>query len=297
MSRRWFPLTVLLIFQILLCLGCAGPALTSRVMHQDSSSCVRLDSYQGDTGSSAHYEHPVTWTAEELFAILSRLLLVDRIGLMDSPRPPRPVFSAEETRWLVPVLRDAFHRAMPSEWIAFSFSAPDGSEKVVTSGGMFLAGARLHVILANHRTPLAGDSEERARVRANPLHSVKGSGGALTFESARYVMGTQANWSGGHKASASELILDHQGFLLSLKLHGPVPLPVQNAGSSDPALTSEPTMLQTGSPGSADSDLTSTILRLQEEVARLKQKVLEQETEIGRLKDRSTRSLDSTTHP
>jgi hypothetical protein len=280
------PKRILLLSMLLVCIGCAGPPLMSRMVQEETSWFVRLDSYQDAGNSSVRYEHPATWTVEELFAILSRLLLEERGGLMDSARPPHSVFSAEEVTLLVPAIRDSFRMATPSEWVAFSISTPSDAGFAVTSGGMFLAGSQFHVIVANHRRLVAQNSEELASVRANPFHSVRGSGGVLTFESSRFVMGRQPNWSGGHRASASELILDHRGFLSFLKLAGTAPVPAQVSGSSGPAVSSESGASHARSSTSGDSDPNRSIIRLQEEVERLKKQVAEQAAEIERLNRR-----------
>ena len=291
------PKTIVPILSILLlCIGCAEPALTNRVVQEEPSWFVRLDSYQSADRSPLRYEHPGTWTVEELSAILSRLLLEDRVGLMDSSRPPRPVFSSEEITLLTPAIQDSFQRARPNEWVAFSLSTPNGSGFAVASGGMFLAGARLHVVVANHRTPLAQDSEEFARVRANPFYSVRGSGGTLVFESAKFVMGTQPNWSGGHRASASELILDHRDFLLFLTLTNATAAPLRATGSSMPALPSEHGSLSLSS-ANGDSNPHHTISRLQEEIEQLKKQLAAQEAEIARLKRSDNHSTRSTPGP
>lgn len=280
------PKRILLLTMLLSCIGCAGPALTSRVVQDETSWFVRLDSYKDPGNSSVRYEHPATWTTEDVLAILSRLLLEERGGLMDSARPPHSVFSAEEVTLLVPAIRDSFRMAKPSEWVAFSISTPSDSGLAVTSGGMFLADSRLHVIVANHRALVAQNSEELASVRANPFHSIRGSGGVLTFESSRFVIGRQSNWSGGHRASASELILDHRGFLSFLKLAGTTPVPAQAAGSSGPAGSSESGASHTRSSTNGDSDPNRSLIRLQEEVERLKKQVAEQAAEIERLNRR-----------
>ena len=282
---------------LFLCVGCAGPALTSHVVQEESSWFVRLDSYQNTGSSPVRYEHPATWTVEELSAILSRLLLEDRVGLMDSPRPPRPVFSVEEIGLLAPTIRHSFQQAKPSEWISFYLSQPNASGLAVTSGGIFVADSRLHVVTANHHASIAGGSEELASIRTNPMHSVRGSGGMLTFESSRFVMGRQANWSGGHRASASELILDHRTFLSFLTLAGATRAPLRAAGSSVPALSSESGASQSHSSASGDSDPNRAIIRLQEEVEQLKKQVAEQEAEITRLKRSADHSPRSTPGP
>jgi hypothetical protein len=279
------------------CLSCAGPALTSRVVQQDTTWFVRLDSYQDPGHSQARYEHPAAWTEPELSAILSRLLLEDRVGLMDTARPPRPVFSADEIMLLVPAIRQSFQQARQAEWVSLLLSSPNSSGLTVTSGGMFLAGSRLHIVVANHRTPLARESQELARVRANPFYSVGGGDGSLTFESPKFAMGTRANWSGGHRASASELTLDHQGFLSFLKRSGVMPAALQATDSSSVTSSSEQATPLAAYPASENSDPKSTILRLQDEVERLKKKVQEQEAEIARLKRGAESSSRSTPRP
>ena len=273
----WIPLS------LLLCLGCANPILISRPVHQDLSWFVRLDSYQDANSASARYQHPVRVTDEELTALLSRLLLEDRAGLMDSPRPPRPVFTIDEISLLAPGLAEAFRQATPQEWVSFYFSPPGETTLAVTSGGLFIKDDAIHVVLANHRLSLSQEATELSRIRANPFYSVKGSGGALAFEASRFVTGRQANWTGGHQASASELILDHRAFFSFLKRSG------EAAGlipSASPRLNS-----------AADPTGQALLQRLQEEVAQLKKKVAEQEAEIDALKRRADRHPAPTPRP
>jgi len=269
----------LLCLVLVMVYGCASPALKSRLVQQDDSWFVRLDSYADAPSSSPRYEHPAAWTIDEINAILGRLLLEERGGLMDSPRAPIPVFSLEEVSILAPTIRDSFAQATSHELISFALFKASASHTTVTTGGMFLSDSLLHVIIANHRATVDTISEDLARVRANPLRAIRGSGAVLTFESSRFVMGTQANWSGGHTASASELILDHKGFLSFLKYPG--------SGSTSPAVT-------TSLPQASESGPQNPLLQLQEEVRHLQQKVQEQEEEIRRLKQ-ATPALHHTT--
>lgn len=276
-----FKSRVLFLWVIILIAGCAGPTLTSRVIQEESSWFVRLDSYVAGGDSSRGYDHPAIWTEPELTAILGRMLLEDRVGLMDSPQPPRPVFSQGELTFLVPAIRDSFQRATPQEWISFFTADPSATGLAVTSGGTFLANSQLHLVVANHRTVLAEESDDLAAVRENPFHSVKGSGGALAFESPRFVLRRQANWSGGHRASASELVLDHLGFLSFLQRTGPVVTRSSTVEGIVPIPSSAST---SGIVSGPESTPETVILQLQEEVQRLKVKVDEQEREIERLK-------------
>lgn len=270
----------LLLWALIVCAGCAGPALTSRIVQEEPTRFVRLDSY-GTASASPRYDHPSTWTAEELTAILSRLLLEDRVGLMDSAQPPRAVFSLDDIAFLVPAIKESLQRAAPHEWIAFFTASPGGGELAVTSGGIFLSDSHLHLVVANHRTLLAKDSADLAAVRENPFHSVRGSGGTLAFESSRYILRRQANWSGGHRASASELVLDHRSFLSMLQ---------RTSGSARPPSVDEagvrPSSPESASVGALgpEHDPQTVILQLRKEIDRLKRTVAEQEAEIIRLK-------------
>lgn len=291
MSQGILHRSFLPVLLCLVCVSCAPPALTSRAIQQDSSSFVRLDSYRDAASSSVRYEHPAIWTEEELDAILGRLLLEDRVGLMDKTRAPRTVFSEADIAFLSPAIRKSFRLATPSEWIVFGLLRTEDTGYAVTSGGMFLEKDKLHIVLANHKTAVANNSEELSRVRANPLFSIRGSGGALAFESSRFVTDVQANWSGGNKSSASELILDYQSFLAMLKRTAVSSASPRATEPSAIAVAPVPVVSPTQSQNASDADLRQTIRRLEDEVGQLKKKVEDQEAEIGRLK--RSRSLSS----
>ncbi|MEK6803970.1 MAG: hypothetical protein AABZ34_15070 [Nitrospirota bacterium] len=208
---------------------------------------------------------------------------------MDNARPPRSVFSLEEINLLVPTIRKSFQEATSREWIVFALVGQEGTGRETTSGGLFVEAGKLHLVIANHRLPLAGDSGELGRVRANPLHSVQGSGGTLAFDSPRFVIETKANWSGGHRASASELILAHAAFLSSLQRTGSAAA-VHIRGSHAPATAPEFDAPRSGSPKSGQMDSEGIILRLREEIEVLKQQLADQASEIDRLKRREPRT-------
>jgi hypothetical protein len=266
---------------LLLCLGCAGPPLISRPVQTEPSWFVRLDSYQDTSPSSDHlYDHPATWTMEELSAILSRLLLEEQKGILDTAKPPRLVFSQEEINRLVPAIQNAFRTARPHEWLSFHLTEPSG--KAITSGGLFIKNGRLHIILANHQEPGSAEDPDVKMVSANPLRSMRGTRGSLQFESARFSMGTEPNWSGGHAASASELTLDHQAFLAFLRL--PIASPPQPIASIPKAPQSENTSLPSTVASKKEPVQKDPLLSLQDEIDRLKRKIEEQEKDIAKLK-------------
>lgn len=243
------------------------------------------------------YEHPAVWTEVELNAILGRLLLEDRVGLMDKTRAPRTVFSETDIAFLSPAFRESFRLATPPEWIVFGLLRPEDAGYAATSGGLFLENNKLHIVLANYKTVVANNSEELSRVRANPLYSIKGSGGTLAFESSRFVTDVQANWSGGNKSSASELILDYRSFLAMLKrtaVSSTSPLPNEPSAS---VVAPAPVVSPNRSQLTPDADLPRTIHKLQDEIGQLKKKVEEQEAEIDRLKRSRSRSSPPPSSP
>ncbi|MFO0770725.1 MAG: hypothetical protein U0173_07295 [Nitrospiraceae bacterium] len=269
---------------ILSLLGCAGPVIQGRIIEQGPHDIIRLDREQSDSQSGARFDHPSLWTPEDMSAILARLLLEDRVGFMDSPKPPRPVFSPEDIRRLSPLFSAALSQATPSEWVSFVIKEePAGGQIMLTSGGLFLTGGRLHIVLANHRAATSVASESLAKVEAHPFYALRGPGGALGFESTRFILGRESNWSAGHRASASELILDHRGFLALLRQPGMLPRdPLSHVSSGEKT--------ETGGEGSARDTAASAsgqeagIAELRQELQQLRQRVVEQDREIQRLK-------------
>lgn len=295
-SRSFLWNKIALAATLLLCLGCAGPPLANRPVQTEPSWFVRLDSYQESSPSSDHlYDHPATWTTEELSVILSRLLLEEQRGILDTARPPRPVFSQEDINRLAPAIQNAFRTARPPEWLSFHLTEPSAKAITITSGGLFIKNGRLHIILANHQEQGSAEDPEIKLVSANPLRSMRGTRGTLQFESPRFVMGTEPNWSGGHAASASELVLDHQAFLAFLRL--PVATLPQPTASMPKAPQSENTPLSNTVTSKKEPSQKDPLLTLQEEVHRLKRKIEELEGEIAKLKQSAGQPLPPRPRP
>lgn len=255
--------------------GCVGPSFATREVHREASWFVRLDTFK-DPGRAAevHHDHPAVLSAEELTVILSRLMVQERVGLFDEKPFPQPVFSSTEISRLAPTLQAAFRLARPSEWVIFYSERQTGVAPEITSGGFFLKGGHLHVLIANHRSWARPVPDEVEEVRANPVRPQGGKGIALSFDPPRYVLKTQVNWMGGSSgAPASELILDYKAFLREVRAEAPIaPRDVigQRAGEEEEALGS----------------LKNQVMRLQQEVERLRQKANEQATELEQLKAR-----------
>jgi len=264
---------------VLGCLGCAGPSFTSRDVRSEPTWFVRLETFaEAGKAAAVRYDHPADWAESDVHAIVSRLLLQERVGLFDTKPAPRAVFSPDEAHRLAPALAEAFRQARPVEWVAFYFERPAGEQPEVTSGGMFLQDGRLHVIVANHREGMKPGPDGTDAVRASPIRSVRGAGGALTFDPQTVVVASQANWLGGSSGpSSSELVLDHTAFLAAKPAGGLV--------TTTPASESEVTALR------------NQVRKLEEEVARLRARLDAQADDLARLKGRQPASAQPRPSP
>lgn len=256
---------VVLGLSLIVWVGCAAPTFTTQVIQSDPQLFVGLSSFQDRAEAAAvRHDHPVTWTEAELRAILGRLLLQEQGGLMDSTKPPRAVFSADELLRLLPALQQAFEAARPSDWVVFALSdRAASSTSTITSGALAVEQRQLHIILANHREAVSIGLDE---LRRNPVRPVRSLRGGLTFDPPLYIVKTQANWLGGTSgAAASELVLDHAAFFGTAQRAASGPAEAPAADSEIGALKKE-------------------VSTLREELSHLKQQLKEQAEELGRLR-------------
>ena len=288
MSRR-----ILATLAVLSCLGCAGPALTTRPVHHDATVFVGLARYaDAARAAGVRHDHPVEWNDADLQAVLSRLTLQERMGLLEEARPAQAVLEPDEIPRLSAGLREGLRTAQPAEWVVFALASPAGAapvstlasgrshgpggtqEAAFTSGAVFLQERRLHVIIANHHAPILLGPDGFDEVRVNPLRPLTAVKGTLGFDPARYVVASRASWLGGSSGhSASELTVDHAAFLASARRQMP------GAGAA-PVFQGKPE-------DSEAAALRAQMKQLQEEVAQLKRQLAEQAEELVRLKSHS----------
>lgn len=136
---------------------------------------------------------------------------------------------------MTPILRTAFQQAQGSEWMSFAFLYPTGTNLEVTSGAFFIANRRLHMVIANAREVINQFATDIGLVRKNPMRSIWGVHGHLTFDPARFIVETASNWSGGSNNSASELVLDYREIhtvTTPFSSLAAVPMAVASTGSS-----------------------------------------------------------------
>ena len=159
----------------LMLFGCSSPSVFTRVVHQDPSGFVSLESpLSGETAQITPYRHPVQFTEQEMAAVLQSVVAQREMSsiryyvLRQDPKP-EPVFTTQEIQLLNPRLVAAFSKARPEEVVVFFLNQPrqDGVLEI-TSGGLFVQDERLYFLLANLRAPVTTASKAE-RAREHPL--------------------------------------------------------------------------------------------------------------------------------
>lgn len=140
--------------------NCASSPAFSRKVYEDPTVLVRLDSplVQGQV-STAPAEHIPELTAADLAEILRSVKIQSEISfvsywILRKEPQSEPAFPNEDVQLLAPHLRAALAKARPNETAVFFLrrTREDGIP-LVTTGGLFIQGNQLHVLLANARRP------------------------------------------------------------------------------------------------------------------------------------------------
>lgn len=133
--------------------GCSSPP-PPRTSYQDPITSIRL---YVDERAGAGHSHPSVITTDQMATVLHGIRVVPRTGFIGSlitgQTQANPAFSSSEIQILAPRLSRALSEATPQELVTFYRRFSDASVGMaITSGGMFLEGHNLYVVLANNRT-------------------------------------------------------------------------------------------------------------------------------------------------
>ncbi len=134
------------------------------------------------------YDHPVSFTVGEM----SRLLKGVRVqrGLMSSEQ--HTALSDTEIRLFAPHFVNALERATNQEIVTFFETAEISTDdQLTTSGGLFVAGGNLHVVLSNFsvKTSIWQDNEQyEASYRHRPLEQMEPQPGGLVYDPPKYMV-------------------------------------------------------------------------------------------------------------
>lgn len=153
--------------------GCAlDPAPI--IIHEEKPLSVWL---QFDSSNGSGHSHPATLSQEQILAALRGIGVRHRNTLTGfgvlSDEDSSPAFTPAEATLLAPYLREALAKASPKDMATFYALSRDFNKgELVTSGGMFVRGRHLYVIVANARTSPYSNQYENAHsvdTRDRPL--------------------------------------------------------------------------------------------------------------------------------
>lgn len=124
---------------------------------EEADRFVRFQSVSEEsrTGAPRQFTHPVVLTPAEWTALLTTLQVQRQAeGLLfrDPPGPVLPAFTPEDIGYLSAALSQALAQAKPHEMVVFGLSRLNSYNMTeVTTGGWFVDGSSLHLVLANYR--------------------------------------------------------------------------------------------------------------------------------------------------
>lgn len=186
-----------IIFCVVLLGGCSSPKIHSYQIYEDPTTFVRLEfdptkdavGYFGFTEPDRLEnlnDHPASVSIEKMTAVLEGLLIQEQYSpyqkwFWDDP-VPEPALRKKEISFLVPQLVDGLSRAVPEEWVTFYVSYPLNSiTREVTSGSLYMARGKLHLLLSNRRTTYSVPAYGVVHDRQHPAHSLAPRNFDLTF--------------------------------------------------------------------------------------------------------------------
>jgi hypothetical protein len=187
--------------------ACAPAQFTTLTVYESPQSFVRLE-VDRTLEQEAKWSHPVSLSPDQMVALLSGLVFeepVAKLPLYDDFSQPRrhSALTEPEIALLAPLLAIALKKAGPDEIVTFYHStARSATHRFVTSGGLFVDGDNLHLLLANYRSPTHFSADagvvDTMDERLTPLRSIAPQRGRLDFEPSNLVgmpiEGTLPGW-------------------------------------------------------------------------------------------------------
>lgn len=198
MNRLWAlfcrPAWLSLGFTALVC--CTGSPFPTLTVYDAPNAFVRLQA-DPTVGQTAGHSHPAQVSVEQIGALLRGIIIKEpltRLPLYDDLSIPRQhrAFTEEEIAFWAPLFSLALEKATPEEVVTFYQSRwISGVKREVTSGGLFMNGTDLHVILSNYRSNTASVADvgtaDTQDDRLTPLRSLAPQKGTLHFEPAEFL--------------------------------------------------------------------------------------------------------------
>lgn len=174
-------------------ISCQNRPFQVAPIYDDPSRFVRLEV---DSTVGGSYSHPIDITPDDMTAVLSGVMIEEPPGfltptsLLTKDKEPRhhPAFTEAEIIFFAPLLAKGLGLAKAEEVVTFGqVSQKTAIINKVTSGGVFVDGDELHLLLSNYRSetnyaPDPGVSGATLDGRSTPLRSIAPQRTTLYFE-------------------------------------------------------------------------------------------------------------------
>ena len=179
-----------------LLVACGGnPQVVTQKVHEDPNREVGLQPVSESSRGSG-FSHPAVLKNTDIANVMKGLYVERRssvslplLGGGESERDP--AFNQSEIAFFAPLLARGLSLAQPNEVVTFYERGEISNlHELTTSGGLFIQGDVLYVILSNHaaQTEIWQDVEEyHSPVRLQPLKQLDPQPGRLVFDPAQFM--------------------------------------------------------------------------------------------------------------
>jgi hypothetical protein len=166
-------------------IGACGPRqFTTLTIYDKPAAYVRLE-FDRTVKNGSEHSHPISLTKEQVAAVLGGVRIEEHHAFARGDIIP--AFTDTDIAFFAPLLALALSKARPEEIVTFYTTRyQSATRREVTSGGIFLQGEVLHLILANYWSPtdhrvdfVVPDTQED---RLTPMASLNKYGDHLDFE-------------------------------------------------------------------------------------------------------------------
>jgi hypothetical protein len=188
-----FRLVILTLIYAGLIGACSPRQFTTVTIYDKPDAYVRLE-FDRTVKKGTEHSHPVSLKPEQMAAVLAGVRVEEPLALVRGdilqrdPVPPiHPAFSEKDIAFFSPLLAMALSKATSEEVVTFYHTRSiSANTREVTSGGLFIQGDELHLILANYRSQTRYMADmgvaETQDDRLTPMQSLAPQGGRVNFE-------------------------------------------------------------------------------------------------------------------
>lgn len=210
--------------------GCTT-APPPRAVYEDLSTAITI---HPDNKAGTGHSHPAKISPDVLRHILAGVRIQPRSSYVPSiltgETPLALAFSKEEQALLAPHLSRALAEAKPEELVTFYRRVSTSTVGLaITSGGLFVHGQHLYVILANNRTlPSEGMSQSivsEIDPVENPLIPISRTSFRATFVPATSLVPEDERWAWPYIDKGRVVVLDLVQVVREIKAGRPISQP------------------------------------------------------------------------